>query len=155
MQSRGVEDGQYCRQQVGISKATVDRIIRLDQELGPNYYKFNSCVPIHPREYRLIAAAITDDGVSYHGAIISLDPENAPRLAPIVQALRRQSAQQTAASASVEQSLAKAEKSFETSLRQLERIQAVALDPESRLRFLIAIESGLDRLDRIRKTTDL
>jgi len=31
----------------------------------------------------------------------------------------------------------------------------VALDPESRLRFPIAIESGLDRLDRIRKTTGL
>jgi hypothetical protein len=151
----GLNWRQYCRQRVGISKATVDRIIRLDEELGPNYYKFNSCVPINPREYRLIAAAITDNGVSYQGAIISLDPENAAKLAPIVQALRRESAQQTAASPSAEQALAKAEKSLETSLRQLERIQAVALDPESRLRFLIAIEAGLDRLDRIRKTTDL
>lgn len=151
----GLNWSQYCRQRLGISKATVNRIIRLDEELGPNYYRFNSCIPINPREYRRIAAAITDGGISYQGEIISLDPENAPKLAPIVQALRRESAQQIAAVASACEALAKVEKSLETTLRQLERIQAVALQPESRLRFLIAVESGLDRLNRIRKTTGL
>src|ERR1019366_5705598 len=103
-----------------------------------NYYRFNSCVPINPREYRLIADAISDEGLAYQGEIISLDPENAPKLAPIVQALRLEASMQIAAAASAEQALAKAEKSLETTLRQLECIQAAALDPESRLRFLIA-----------------
>src|ERR1035438_8067679 len=50
----GLNWRQYCRERLGISKATVDRIIRLDEELGPNYYRFNTCVPINPREYRPI-----------------------------------------------------------------------------------------------------
>ena len=71
-----------------MTRSYVDRIIRQFKELGPTYCKLRAFTRIKPAEYRLIAASVTEDGLSYGGKVIALEPENAPRLAEAVEALR-------------------------------------------------------------------
>src|ERR1700732_3887041 len=81
----------FCVKRLGMTRGYVDRIIRQFKELGPNYCKLSSFTRIKPAEYRLISAAVSDDGLAYAGEVIALEPENAPRLAAAVEALRRDS----------------------------------------------------------------
>src|ERR1017187_4311656 len=53
----------FCVNRLGISRATADRIIRQYKDPGAGYSKLNSFVKIKPAEYRLIAAAVTEDGL--------------------------------------------------------------------------------------------
>src|SRR5579862_1975426 len=79
----------FCLKRLGMTRSYVDRIIRQFKELGPNFSKLSSFTRIKPTEYRLIAAAVSDDGLAWGGEVIALEPENAPRLAEAVEALRR------------------------------------------------------------------
>ena len=142
----------FCVNRIGISRATADRIVRLYKELGAGYSKLNSFVKIKPSEYRLIAAAVTEEGLSYGGETIPLEPENAPKLASAVEALRAESAPEPPADPK-EQAFAKAEKAIQTAIAELTRLQGMHLDDEGRLRMLIAVESGRDSLERIRMST--
>jgi hypothetical protein len=82
----------FCSKRLGLTRSYVDRVIRQSKELGPNYSKLNSFTRITPAEYlRQIAPAVTDDGLCYEGEVIALEPENAPKLAAAVEALRHDS----------------------------------------------------------------
>jgi hypothetical protein len=69
---------EFCVKRLGLTRSYVDRIIRQFKELGPNYCKLSSFTRIKPAEYRLISAAVSDDGLAYGGEVIALEPENAP-----------------------------------------------------------------------------
>ena len=139
---------------IGISRATADRLIRQYKELGGGYQKLSCFVRINPAEYRLIASSVTDEGLSYGGETIPMDPENAPRLAHAVEALRAEAAPELPADPA-EQAFVKAEKAIQTAIAELTRLQGMNLDDEARLRMLIAVESGRDSLERIRMSTAL
>lgn len=146
---------EFCAASLGISRPTADRIIRQYKQLGPGYSKLNSFVRIRPSEYRLIAAAVTEDGLSYDGELIPLNSGNAPKLAHAVEALCRESVPEPAPADPVEQSFDKAEKSLQAAIAEFRRLQELDLDQDGRLRLLIAVESGRDDLDRIRLSTAL
>src|SRR5208283_5213924 len=57
----------YCQNRVGISRSTAERLIRQYQQQGPNLARLNSFTRIKPAEYRLFAAAVTDEGLAYNG----------------------------------------------------------------------------------------
>jgi hypothetical protein len=151
----------FCANRLGISRATADRIIRQYKQLGEGYSKLNSFVKIKPAEYRLIAAAVTEEGLSYDGQTIPIEPGNTPQLARAVDALRGELIPDTSAckreppADPAEQAFSKAGKSLETAIAEFTRLQGLNLDQEGRLRLLIAVESGRDRLDRIRLSTTL
>jgi hypothetical protein len=142
----------FCANRLGISRATADRLIRQHKQLGQGYDKLNSFVKITPSEYRLIAAAVTEDGVSCGGEIIPMEPENAPQLARAVEALRTQSAVPEPPPDPVANAFAKAEKAVQTALAEFTRLQAMPLDEEARQRLVVAVESSRSHLDRIRLT---
>jgi len=143
---------EFCANRLGISRATADRVLRQHMQLGAGYDKLNSFVKIKPSEYRLIAAAVTDDGLAYNGETIPMEPENAPALARAVEALRAQSAAPEPPPDPVAQAFAKAEKAVQTALAEFTRLQAMPLDEESRERLALAVESSRTHLDHIRLT---
>jgi hypothetical protein len=128
----------------------VDRIIRHYKELGPNYCKLSCFTRIKPAEYRLIAAAVTDEGLAYGGEVIALEPENAPKLAEAVEALRRDCTQETEPADPAEQAFAKAERAMKSALAEFQRLQAMKLDGDARSKLRIALDSGRHRLELIR-----
>jgi len=145
----------FCVNRIGISRATADRIIRQYKQLGAGYSKLNSYVKIKPAEYRLIAAAVTEDGLSYNGETIPIEPGNTPQLARAVEALRGESAPEPPPADLTEQAFAKAEKALQTVIAEFSRLQTMNLDEEGRLRLVIAVESGRDSLEQIRLSTAL
>ena len=72
----------FCVKRLGVSRSYVDRVIRQSRELGSNFAKLSSFTRIKPAEYRQIASAVTDVGLSYGGEVIALGPENAPKRRP-------------------------------------------------------------------------
>ena len=145
----------YCQNRAGISRSTAERLIRQYKEQGPNLARLNNFTRIKPAEYRLFAAAVTDDGLAYNGEIIPLELENAPQLARAVEAIRSASAPQPVPLDPAEQAFAKAGKALETAIAEFSRLHSMNLDDESRLRLAIALEAGRNHLDNLRISTCL
>ena len=147
--------GDFCVKRVGLTRSYVDRIIRQFKELGPDFCKLSCFTRIKPEEYRLISGAITEDGLAYGGEVIALEPENAPKLAEAVEALRRDSAPQADPVDPVTHAFAKAEKAVKSAIAEFQRLQAMELDDEARLKLVIALEYCRDQVDLIHLSTNL
>jgi hypothetical protein len=145
----------FCVKRLGMTRSYVDRIIRQFKELGPHFAKLNSFTRIKPAEYRLIAGAVTEDGISYGGEVIALEPQNAPKLAEAVEALRRDSVPETDPVESVAQVLARARKALQSAVAEFKRLQAMNLDDEGRLKLLAAVGGGRNQLDMIYEATNV
>jgi hypothetical protein len=144
----------FCVNRLGMSRATADRIIRQYKQLGAGYAKLNSFVRIKPSEYRLIAAAVTEEGLLYNSETIPMEPGNTPQIARAVEALRGELTPEPPAD-TPEQAFLKAEKAVQAALAEFSRLQTMNLDDEGRLRLLIAVETARDSLERIRVSTAL
>jgi hypothetical protein len=145
----------FCLKRLGMTRSYVDRVIRQFKELGPNFCKLNSFTRIKPAEYRLIAAAVTEHGLSFGGEVIALEAENAPKLAKAVEALRRDSVPEMSPVNPTEQAFVKAEKALESAITEFQRLHAMKLDREGRSKLLVALEDGRNRLERIQTSATL
>jgi len=145
----------FCIKRLGTTRSYVDRVIRQFKELGPNFCKLNSFTRIKPAEYRLIAAAVTEDGLSFSGEVIALEPENAPKLAEAVEALRRDSVPETNPADPTEQAFVKAEKALQSAVTEFQRLQTMELDYEGWSKLLVALEDGRNRLELIHTSASL
>jgi hypothetical protein len=143
----------FCVKRLGITRSYVDRVIRQFKELGPNFCKLSCFTRIKPAEYRLIAGAITGGGLCYGGEVIALEPENAPKLAEAVEALRRDCGAGTNPIDPAQQAFAKAAKAVESAVAEFQRLQAMNLDDEGRLKLLIALEDCRNRCHRLYTST--
>jgi hypothetical protein len=143
----------FCCKRLGMARSYADRLIRQFQQLGPNFCKLNSFTRIRPADYRLIAPALTDDGLSYDGEVIPLEPGNAPKLVQAVEALRRDSAVEETPRDVANQSLAKVDRTLRSAVADLRRLQAMELDDEHRMELLIIVVSCCDELNQIRLST--
>ena len=140
---------------LGITSRWAETLIRRLKQLGPGFFKLNNFTRIKPADYLLISGAVTEQGLAYGGEIIPLEAEHAAELALAVEALRRDNAPEPPPVDPSRQALARAEKCLQTALAQLERLQAMSLDEDGRLRLLLTVEAGRDHLDRIRLSTVL
>ena len=115
----------------------------------------NSFKRISPADYRRIAFAVSDEGITYHGETIPLESEHAPQVVAAVDALRSELTPEAPPADPAVQAFAKAEKSLRAALAEFERLQGMKLDDEGRLKLVIAVEAGRDQLERIRMSTSL
>jgi hypothetical protein len=145
----------FCLKRLGLTRSYVDRLIRQSKELGPDYSKLKCFTRIKPEEYRLIAGAVTEDGLAYGGEVIPLEPENAPKLTEAVEALRRDSVAPADPVDPVEQAFAKAEKAVKSAIAEFQRLQAMKLDDDGRLKLVIALENCRNQVDLIHMSTSL
>ena len=93
----GLSWEQFCVRHAGISRAYADKVIGRLEEFGEPYFQLSSIAPVSPESYRLLARAVTSEGIEIDGETIALTPENAPRIRKAVDTLRQQlrRAQQT------------------------------------------------------------
>jgi hypothetical protein len=143
----------FCTKRLGIDRSYADRRIRQFQQLGPDFCKLNSFTRIRPADYRLIAGALTDGGLSYEGDLIPLEAENAPKLTQAVEALRRDSAVEETPDDIASQSLTRVDKTLRSAVADIRRLQAMELDSGHRMELIIIVESCCDQLNQIRLST--
>jgi hypothetical protein len=146
---------EFCGKRLGLTRSYVDRLIRQFKELGPDYARLSSFTRITPAEYRRIARVITDDGLSYGGELIPLECENATKLGKAIEALRRDWSQAADPIDPVEQAFAKAEKAMRSAVAEFQKLQAMKLEAEGRLKLITALENGRSQLDLLQASTTL
>jgi hypothetical protein len=82
---------EFCPRYLGMSYSQADRIIRLLEEFGPNYFKLSQLTRISADVYRAIEPAVKDGRIECNGEIIELAPENVRQVSAAVAELRRES----------------------------------------------------------------
>lgn len=87
-QASGMTWDEFCSQRVGISRSMADRTIRLLEEFGESYFYLNGIAPVSPADFRLIAGAVSGEGVQYSDEVIPIVPQNSARLTEAVEGLK-------------------------------------------------------------------
>jgi hypothetical protein len=79
---------QFCTKHAGVSRVHAERQIHYLEEFGGNFFRFTEVMPISPGTYRLIAGAVSDQGLECDGERIPLVRENRTKVAAAVTAMR-------------------------------------------------------------------
>jgi hypothetical protein len=145
----GLTWDQFCRQRAGVSRAFADKVIQQLETLGPLYFELSSVTRITPDQFRQIADAVTDEGLSYAGEPIEIIPENAPMLAQAIEILTAAHPADGFAPEPSGRTLARAERSLRSALADLERLAATRLDIANQEKLSTTLSAARDTLDRI------
>jgi hypothetical protein len=116
----GMNWEEFCKQHVGVSRQTADRIIRNLEEFGPKYFELSAVLRIPAEQCRQIAPAVTDRGVVCGGETIEIAAENSSRLAQALDTLRESAAtavEPVSPTAAVFGELARARKAFTAGMK--------------------------------------
>lgn len=143
-----VEDSweHYCRRRLGISRRTAERLIRNYRQQGPLVAKLNCFTRVVPREYRLFAAILTEEGLLFEGEVIPLEPDHAPRLAEAVDAVRQQAAAEMPTPDPTARAFSRAKRCLEAAVEEFSRLYTMELDETLRREFAIVVAQGRDQL---------
>ena len=79
---------QFCTRHAGVSRVHAERQIHYLEEFGGNYFRFADVMPISAATYRLIAGAVSDQGLECNGERIPLVRQNRDKVAAAVTAMR-------------------------------------------------------------------
>ena len=139
---------QFCRQRAGVSRAFADKVILQLEQLGPAWFELSSVTRITPAQFRQIADAVTEDGLSYAGEPIEIIPENAPMLAQAIEILTSSPADEFVPEPP-DRALARAERSMRSALADLECLAAMPLDIASQEKLSLTLLAARNTLDRL------
>ena len=78
---------EFCKQRLGMHRATADEIIRRYREFGPTYFTLHQITGVTAEEYRAIHGAIEDGSLRWREGAIPIQAEHAPRLLEAVREL--------------------------------------------------------------------
>jgi hypothetical protein len=78
----------FCEKHAGVSRVQANRQIHYLEEFGANYFRLSEVMAISPDTYRLIAGAVTEEGIECDGQRVALTPENRGKVAAAVKAIR-------------------------------------------------------------------
>jgi hypothetical protein len=70
----------FCGVHLAISRRHADRLISLLNRFGPIYFELSLLVGISPEEFLAIEPAVRDHSIVVNGEVVSLIPENAPKV---------------------------------------------------------------------------
>jgi hypothetical protein len=79
---------EFCQAHLGMSRPHADRLIRLFEEFGPDYFELAQLTRMAPDAYRAIAPAVKDGHIHWQSEAIALLPENSEKVAAAVAGLR-------------------------------------------------------------------
>ena len=79
---------EFCTAYLKMSGSEADKIIRLWEEFGANYFELAQLMRISPEGYRAIEPAVRDGALHHEGEVIEFDAENSRKLAAAVAQLR-------------------------------------------------------------------
>jgi hypothetical protein len=140
---------QFCRQRAGVSRAWADKVIQQLEQLGPAWFELSSVTRITPDQFRLIADAVTGEGLSYADEPIEIIPENAPMLAQAIEILTASHTTDEFIPETPEQTFARAERSLRSAVADLERLAAMRLDIADQEKLSITLVAAQNTFHRI------
>jgi hypothetical protein len=130
----GLSWDDFCEKKAGISRRHAGRLIKHLEEFGSNYFRLSELMEISHATYRLIAGAVSDDGIEYGGEKISMIPVNRNRVIEAVEAMN-----------------GKEKTKAEDSAEVLDGLLADAglLGPRERLVLIGMLDAGARRLSKV------
>jgi hypothetical protein len=87
-ESLGLTWEQFCPEHLRISRSSADRLIQRLEEFGEPYFQLAGITSISADSFRLIAPAVSEEGLEFDGEIIPITAENANRIRAAVHTLR-------------------------------------------------------------------
>jgi hypothetical protein len=84
----GLNWEQFCKQHVGFSYKTADRIIDHLREFGETYFNLSQIVNIPAPQYRALQPAIHENAIEFDGRRLEINRENTEELIRAVKTLR-------------------------------------------------------------------
>jgi hypothetical protein len=78
----------FCVRYLHMGKSNANRLIGLLEKYGVEYFHIAQITRISSSDYRMIAPAVSPEGIAANGEIIPLTPENSDRIAAAVDSLR-------------------------------------------------------------------
>jgi hypothetical protein len=69
-------------------RSYADKLIQRLDEFGADYFRLAAVAALSAESYRLLAPAVTEQGVEIDGELVAITPENAPRIRQAVHAIR-------------------------------------------------------------------
>jgi hypothetical protein len=149
--ARGVTWQQFCTQYAGVSRSLADELIRHLEEFGPAYFHLAGVAKITPQAFRLIASAVSEDGVQCGDEKIPFTPENSARIAVAVEELRTRAGAQPKGEASegYARSLAHAKRTLEEAVMGVERVSAFKMNLLERQALRVVLEAAMGKLQRL------
>ena len=133
---------QFCTKHAGVSRVHADRQIHYLEEFGANYFRLADVMPISPETYRLIAGAVSDQGLECNGERIPLARENRDKVAAAVTAIRDKAKITKAGSAVI----GGVRKRLDALLAEA---HGVANQADRRLELIRLLEEGRESLERL------
>jgi hypothetical protein len=146
--SVGLDWDEFCYRHTGISRRYADQLIRQLEELGPAYFHLGEVMRISPRNFRLIASAVSDGALEHQGESIPIRPENVARLREAIEDMQKQAG---APEPAKEPSLESVERQLHRCLAVIEARLAANPDFAECQRIQSLMSAGADRLVAISK----
>ena len=137
---------QLCKEQLGISRSTADQIIRDLEECGEAYFPMARVTGITAEQYRRLRPPVSGQKLLHAGQEIPIDAEHAAQLTAAIEEMRRTSTAEPVKEANgVERALTRVEKSLRAAVSELERLNGLGLDADTRVKLHEVIRaSSLD-----------
>ena len=133
---------QFCTRHAGVSRVHAERQIHYLEEFGGNYFRFAEVMPISAGTYRLIAGAVSDQGLECNGERIPLVRENRAKVAAALTAIRAKAESRSTGRPSI----AAARKRLDA---LLDEAHAVAGQASGRVELIVMLEDGSESLRRL------
>jgi len=137
---------EFCRERMGISRVTAEKIIDRLEEFGPQYFILGQAIGITPAQYRRIQGSVRGQMLLHAGEEIPIEAENAGRLAAAIGELRR--GQKADNEDAAEQAGTKSE-DLNRTLDKLERTLTAAVSEAGRVHGLRLDVAQIERLQAI------
>ena len=135
----GLTWDQFCKQHAGVGRAYAGPLIKHMEEFGVTYFRLAELVQISGETYRLIAGAISEEGVQLDGEKIPLTPENRERVSAAVQTLRDKSRSKPSSADKIRRQLK----------ALIEEARSVDTAAGQRLVLIGVLDDGAQRLSRL------
>ena len=151
----GLSWTEFCKQRIGMTQPTADRIIKRLEEFGPQYFRLAQATGITPEEYRRIAGSVSEKGLTHAGELIPIGAEDAPRLIAAVEELRKQAEPETDKSEveDPDRAIEKAERLFRAAVNEIERVEDMPLDATRRHQLFVKLSTQLRRLRMVQEVS--
>ena len=133
---------EFCQQYVGVTRSYADRLIRHLEEFGPNHFNVSQIVKISPEDYRQIAPAVGDEGVTFGDEKIAISPENSHKLVEAVNELRA-----AIPAKDVETGVGPARKRLQAGIAALNQALKSGLSDDERQELAETVSAGLTDLN--------
>ncbi|MDR3719943.1 MAG: hypothetical protein P4K98_14180, partial [Bryobacteraceae bacterium] len=151
----GLNWAEFCKQRIGMTRQSADKIIHRLEEFGPQYFRLAQATGITPEEYRRIAGSMSEQGLAHAGELIPITAEEGPRLIAAVAELRKQAEPEAAKSEAedVDRAIEKAQRLFRTAVDEVGRVEHLPLSAAQRVRLFSGVSAQTGRLSIVQTIT--